>query len=134
MLLWAFVVYVRVEMKQPPWRGRTGGSTRGLGGSGRGGEGSKRWGSDNFSPLRRGLSREWNQLWKDMGRDIVEICGERIDLTADLQGGGSGSMGSPEVVLAPLAREIARAGAEGGLVGMSEVQCLLAARCVKKHP
>lgn len=75
-----------------------------------------------------------------MGRDIVEIRGERIDVSASggsssaatLAGEGGGTAGAaggnPEVVLAPLAKEISRAGTEGGIVGLTEVQCFLAAR------
>lgn len=79
-----------------------------------------------------------------MGRDVVEIRGERIDPgserssgavgaagSGDGGGGGGGSgPGNPDVVLAPLAEEIGRVGAEGGIAGLSEVQCLLAARWV----
>lgn len=66
-----------------------------------------------------------------MGRDVVEIRGEMIDpgKDGDSEGGvGGAGGGDPELVLAPLAREIGRVGAEGGLVGLSEVQCYLAAR------
>lgn len=81
-----------------------------------------------------------------MGRDVVEIRGNRIDpgKAADIGGAGgsrssdaagsagntAGGAGNPEVVLDPLAREIRRVGTEGGLRGLSEVQCYLAARWV----
>lgn len=121
------------DSPQPPWRG-TSGSSGGNGGAGKPG---------HAAAASRGLNQEWAQLWKDMGRDVVEVRGERMDLSVSATGaagmpagedggGGGGTAGAaggdPEVVLAPLAKEIERVGVEGGIVGLSEVQCLLAAR------
>lgn len=78
-----------------------------------------------------------------MGRDVVEIRGERIDPGSESHGGvpsasgtgegsgggsGSGTGSNPDIVLAPLAKEIGRVGAKSGITGLSEVQCYLAAR------
>lgn len=113
------------DAKKPPWRGTAG---------------TRQPGSTTTS---KGLHGEWAQLWKDMGRDVVEIRGDRLDLSTsasgavavgggDGGGGGGGTAGAaggnPEVVLAPLAKEIERVGVEGGIAGLSEVQCFLAAR------
>lgn len=112
--------------KKPPWRGACSGDRADAT-------------TTTATSTSKGLNQEWAQLWKDMGRDIVEIRGERIDVSASggsaaatLAGEGGGTAGAaggnPEVVLAPLAKEISRAGTEGGIVGLSEVQCFLAAR------
>lgn len=102
----------------------------------------------NSGAASRGLTQEWAQLWKDMSRDVIEIAGEQIDPSvgvpqgergasaagrgggAGAGGGGAGGAGDPDHVLAPLAKEIARVGIGGGLLGLSEVQCFLAARWV----
>ncbi|CAM9944780.1 unnamed protein product, partial [Ectocarpus sp. 4 AP-2014] len=55
------------QAHEPPWRGAY---------SGDGAKASTR------SATSMGLNQEWAQLWKDMGRDIVEIRGERIDVSA----------------------------------------------------
>ncbi|CAM9293417.1 unnamed protein product, partial [Pylaiella littoralis] len=60
------------EAHEPPWRGTA--CVRG--GSGGGGGGT---GQQATTAVSRGLSQEWEQLWKDMGRDVVEVRGERVD-------------------------------------------------------
>ncbi|CAN0290886.1 unnamed protein product, partial [Ectocarpus fasciculatus] len=60
------------EAHEPPWRGAC-----------CSGDGAD---ATTTTSTSKGLNQEWAQLWKDMGRDIVEIRGERVDVSAS---GGS---------------------------------------------
>ncbi|CAN0083295.1 unnamed protein product, partial [Ectocarpus sp. 8 AP-2014] len=76
------------QAHEPPWRG----ACRG--------DGAK---ASTRRATSKGLNQEWAQLWKDMGRDIVEIRGERIDVSAS--GGGGGGSSSSSAAAATLAGE-----------------------------